>query len=69
MDQEAVDARYYIVHTPPIEFGVNFFTLTPLCGYSLDYQIQIKDDTTGAYSPLPAWLVNGADLDFSVQTE
>ena len=29
----------------------------------------MKDQSTGAYSPLPSWLVNVAGLDFSVQTD
>lgn len=40
-----------------------------MCGYSLDYLIQIKDQVTGAYSALPVWLTNVADLDFSVETD
>ena len=43
--------------------------MTPLCGYSLDYLVQLKDESTGIYSPLPSWLVNMADLDFLVQTD
>ena len=43
--------------------------MTPLCGYDLDYLIQIKDLNTGTYAPLPSFLLNLADLDFSVQTD
>ena len=43
--------------------------MTPLCGYDLEYRIQIKDLNTGVYTPLPNWLLNLADLDFTVQTD
>ena len=43
--------------------------MTPLCDYDLDYLIQIKDLTTGVYTPLPSWISNVVDLDFSVQTD
>lgn len=43
--------------------------MTPDCGYTLEYQIQLKDLITGVYSPLPAaFLTNTNDLDFSVFT-
>lgn len=69
MQQTPLAEQFYNVYTPMISFGTSFFTMTPLCGYTLDYRIQIKDSTTGTYSPLPAWLVNTADLDFEVQTD
>ena len=69
MDQIPVLDQTYIVYTPSIAFGADFFTLTPLCGYTLDYLIQVKDVATGQYSPLPSWLSNVSDLDFSVQTD
>ena len=37
MDQIPVPDQTYIVYTPAIAFGTDFFTLTPLCGYILDY--------------------------------
>ena len=43
--------------------------MTPLCGYTLDYRIQIKDLDTGVYTPLPSWLANVANLDFSVYSD
>ena len=69
MNQVPVADQIYIVYTQAKQFSADFFTLTPLCGYDLDYLIQIKDLNTGLYSPLPNWLLNLADLDFSVQTD
>ena len=46
MDQIFVPDQTYIVYTPAIAFGADFFTLTPLCGYTLDYLIQVKDVAT-----------------------
>ena len=61
--------QLYIVYTSAKLFSADFFTLTPLCGYNLDYQIQIKDLNTGTYTPLPSFLLNPADFNFSVQTD
>ena len=69
MDQAIVPAQFYNVYTPTLAFGTSFFTLTPECGYTLEYEIRLKDVATGLYSPLPAWLQNTADLDFEVQTD
>ena len=57
------------MYTPAHTFAASYFTMTPLCGYTLEYQIQIKDLATGTYTPLPAWLSNTGNLDFSVYTD
>ena len=69
MDEVPVADQLYIVYNSAKLFSADFFTLTPTCGYDLDYLIQIKDLTTGVYTPLPSWISNVADLDFSVQTD
>ena len=46
MDQIPVLDQTYIVYTPSITFGADIFSLTPLCGYTLDYLIQVKDVAT-----------------------
>ena len=55
MHQTPVADQSYNVYTPAIDFVVEPFTLTPLCGYDLDYTIRLKSHD-GSYSPLPSWL-------------
>ena len=69
MQQTPSDEKHYTVYTPAIYFGTFFFTMTPACGYTLDYQIRIKDMATGAYSPLPPVIDNYSDLNFVVETD
>ena len=67
--QQPLPAQAYNIYTPTMTFGTTYWTMTPMCGYTLEYQIRIKDPVTSNYSPLPAWLQNTNDLDFSVQTD
>ena len=69
MQQMPVPDQVYTVYTPLIAFGAQYFTMTPLCGYNLEYTLQLKDPATGVYSPLPAWITNTGDLNFEVYTD
>ena len=42
---------------------------TPDCGYTLDYEIRIKDEATDTYTPLPVWLSLVGFLSFDVFTD
>ena len=63
------DEQYYTVYTPAIYFGTFYFTMTPACGYLLNYQVRIKDPITGVYTPLPPFIDNYSDLNFKVETD
>ena len=69
MQQIPTDEQHYTVYTPAIQFGTFFFTMTPACGYNLEYKIRIKDMATGIYSPLPPFIENFSDLNFKVETD
>ena len=69
LQQQPVPYQFYNVYTPSFTFAASLFTQIPNCGYTLEYSIKLKDMNTGAYEPLPAWIVvNTSSLAFSVQT-
>lgn len=68
MQQQPLPDQFYNVYTPPINFATTLFTMTPNCGYTIEYVVKLKNMVTGAYTPLPAWIVNSSNLAFSVQT-
>lgn len=69
MAQIPVDDQWYEIHSPAMFFSADLFTQTPSeCDYILDYEIRLYDAATNSYSPLPSWLTNTGDLDFSVQS-
>ena len=67
MQQQAIPEQFYNVYTPLITFATTLFTITPNCGYTVEYVIKLKS-MTGVYYPLPTWIVNTSNLDFSLQT-
>ena len=69
MTSTPVFKQFYGVHAPELSFSADFFTMTPsACGYTLDYEIRLYDQATNSYLPMPTWLTNTGDLDFSVQS-
>ena len=68
MQQEMLPEQFYNVYTPTHSFALKPFTITPACGYELEYAIKLKNVVTGVYAPLPDWIINTGGLTFSVQT-
>ena len=42
---------------------------TPDCGYTLEYEIRIKDVLTGTYTPVPTFIQQLGFLSFDVFTD
>lgn len=64
-----VPTQNYDLYTPAIQFSTLDFIQVPDCGYTLLYDVQIKDTLTNTYSPLPAWILNPTDLSWEVFTD
>ena len=72
MQQKTVAAQLYSIFAAAHLFTADPFTMTPACGYDLDYSVQLRDSVTGVYLPLPAWITSSvgvSTIDFSVQTD
>ena len=52
-----LDQIVYNISVEKIAFEVQRFKQVPDCGYDLNYQVQLKDQTTDSYQPTPPWLV------------
>ena len=68
MMYDSVPDQVYTVYTPAIDWTADPFTMEPACGYTLDYQIRVKDPLTGSYSPLPSFIKYKGGFDFIVET-